>query len=171
MPTFQNRSGRTETLYLVFVCTGNICRSPMAEIIARDALEHAKLSDDVLVKSCGIGGWHVGQGADDRAQRELVHNGYDPSHTAAQLGAEHVDATLYIAMDQGHVSQLIARGIPAERVRLMRSFDPASPEGAEVDDPYYGGPEGFVQTREEIEAAVPGIVAYARNLLADVSAR
>lgn len=153
----------TDGLYVVFVCSGNICRSPMAEIIVREALEEAGLDEDCRVASCGIGGWHVGQSADRRARKELEDNGYDPSHVAAQLGAEHADADLYVAMDSGHVSQLIARGIPEERIRLMRSFDPASPDGAEVDDPYYGGDEGFRRTREEIQAATPALVEWVRE--------
>lgn len=163
--------GRTESVYLVFVCTGNICRSPMAEIIVRDAIEEAGLADDVLLASCGIGAWHVGQPADSRARAELIASGHDPHHVAAQLGADHVDATMYIAMDNGHVSQLVARGIPPERIRLMRSYDPDSPEGAEIEDPYYGDADGFVRTREQIEAAAPGIIRAVRNVLADASTR
>ena len=163
--------GRTESVYLVFVCSGNICRSPMAEIIVREAVEDAGLADDVLLASCGIGAWHVGQPADSRARAELENSGRDSTHVAAQLGAEHVDATLYIAMDNGHVSQLIARGIPAEKIRLMRSFDPNSPADADVADPYYGDPSGFTRTRREIEAATPGLIATIRDILEDSSTR
>ncbi|MFC3849871.1 low molecular weight protein-tyrosine-phosphatase [Corynebacterium hansenii] len=163
--------GRTESVYLVFVCSGNICRSPMAEIIVRDALEDAGMADDVLVASCGIGAWHVGQPADSRARAELERSGHDSAHVAAQLGAEHIDATLYIAMDNGHVSQLIARGIPAEKIRLMRSFDPDSPSDAEVADPYYGDASGFARTRREIEAATPGLLAAVSGFLVDSSTR
>lgn len=162
---------RTEPVYLVFVCTGNICRSPMAEIIVRDALDEAGLADRVRVRSCGIGGWHIGQGADERAAAELLAAGHDPAHVAAQLGAEHAGADLYVAMDAGHVRELRAAGIPADRIRLLRSFDPDSPAGAEVADPYYGDRSGFTRTREEIDAAAPGLVAWARGLLAEISGR
>ena len=74
-------------------------------------------------------------------------------------------------MDQGHVSQLISRGIPAERIRLMRSFDPDSPADAEVADPYYGDDSGFTRTRTEIEASTPGLIAAVRGILADSSTR
>lgn len=143
----------------------------MAEIILRDAVENAGLDSDVLLGSCGIGGWHVGESADPRAQKELVRAGYDPTHTAAQLGKEHSDATLFIAMDSSHVQGLKHAGIPKERIRLLRSFDPKSPKGAEVADPYYGGRDGFVRTREEIEAAADGIVAWIRETLALASDR
>lgn len=124
-----NSSHRTESVYVVFVCSGNICRSPMAEIIVRDAVEANALADDVLLASCGIGGWHVGEPADERAQAELENAGYDPNHTAAQLGDEHMDATLFIAMDESHINGLLHAGVPKEKIRLMRSFDPASPKG------------------------------------------
>ena len=117
-------------LHISFVCTGNICRSPMAEIITRDALAEAGLADQVRVDSCGIGGWHVGQHADDRARAELAAHGHEP-----------------------------------DKIRLLRSFDPAAEENASVDDPYYGGPEGFSVTYEEITAAVPGILDWARARL------
>ncbi len=151
-------------LHITFVCTGNICRSPMAEIIVHDALEKDMLDLKARVSSCGIGGWHVGQGADKRAVAELRRSGHDGSeHVAAQLGPEHMDADLVVALDTGHRSELIARGIPEERVRLLRSFDPAAGEDASVEDPYYGGPEGFTVTHEQIEAAVPGILDWVRN--------
>ena len=151
-------------LHIDFVCTGNICRSPMAEVIVRDALTAAGLGGDVRVTSSGIGGWHAGGPADERAQAELAAHGYDGSqHRAAQFGGDRFDADLIVALDTNHVSELVARGVPEQRVRLIRSFDPAAPEGAGVADPYYGGPAGFTTTREQIEAAADGIVAWVRD--------
>lgn len=163
---------RTESLYVVFVCTGNICRSPMAEVIFRDAIEDAGLTKYVRVRSCGIGGWHIGQGADRRAVAELRNAGHDGSqHRASQLSDKHRSADLFVALDNGHVSDLTARGIFPERIRLLSSFDPASPEDADVEDPYYGGPEDFVTTRTQIEAAVPGMLNWVRTMLASASGR
>ncbi|MBK4152701.1 low molecular weight phosphotyrosine protein phosphatase [Corynebacterium macginleyi] len=151
-------------LYLVFVCTGNICRSPMAEIIVRDELEDAKLDLVATVDSCGLGGWHVGQGADERAVAELRRAGHDgASHRATKLGEEHMDADLFLAMDSGHYDSLIDAGIEPAKVRLMRSFDPSAPEGAEVADPYYGTEKDFETTRKNIEAAVPGLLDWIRE--------
>jgi len=150
-------------LHIDFVCTGNICRSPMAEIIVRDKLKEAGLGQAVRVSSSGIGGWHVGSGADERALQELEDHGYDGSrHRAQQFGPAHQDADLIVALEPRHVSELVARGVPEERIRLLRSFDPAAPEGAGVEDPYYGGQEGFATTREQIEAAADGIIGWAR---------
>lgn len=152
--------------HVSFVCTGNICRSPMGDVIASEFLEREGLSDQVKVNSCGLGGWHVGQGADRRAVAELANAGYNGSqHRAAQLGPEHTDADLLIAMDSGHYDGLVDAGIPADKIRYMRSFDPNAPEGAGVDDPYYGDAAGFTRTRTEIEAAMPGLIDHIKSQL------
>lgn len=155
-------------LHIDFVCTGNICRSPMAEVIVRDKLAEAGFGEDaVQVTSSGIGNWHVGHQADHRALAELAAHGYNgESHRAQQFGAEQFDADLIIALDHNHVSELVARGVPEDKVRLLRSFDPqADADDLGVADPYYGGPEGFAVTREQIEAAADGIIAWVRAAL------
>lgn len=153
-------------LHIDFVCTGNICRSPMAEVIVRSKLDDAGLGDAVRVSSSGIGDWHVGHKADERARRELADHGYDgEAHRAQQFGYEQEQADLIVALDTNHVSELVVRGVPEDKVRLLRSFDPAAPEGAGVADPYYGGPEGFTVVREQIEAAADGIIRWVRDQL------
>nr|WP_255549100.1 low molecular weight protein-tyrosine-phosphatase [Corynebacterium sp. TAE3-ERU30] len=150
--------------HIVFVCTGNICRSPMAEVIVRAAVEDAGMADAVEISSCGIGGWHSGQQADRRARAELAAHGYDgESHRAQQLNSALIDADLLIALDDGHIDDLLSQGAAEERIRLLRSFDPDSAPGAIVEDPYYGGSEGFSITRRQIEAATPGIVDWVRH--------
>ena len=151
-------------LHIDFVCTGNICRSPMAEVIVREKLAQEGLADAVTVTSSGIGGWHVGHKADERARAELAAHGYDgEAHRAQQFGFEQEQADLIVALDTNHVSELVARGVDEDKVRLIRSFDPAAEEGAGVADPYYGGPEGFAVVREQIESAADGIIAWARD--------
>ncbi|MDK7181210.1 MULTISPECIES: low molecular weight protein-tyrosine-phosphatase [Corynebacterium] len=155
-------------LHIDFVCTGNICRSPMAEVIVRDKLAEAGFGEDaVQVTSSGIGNWHVGHQADHRALAELAAHGYNgEAHRAQQFGAEQFDADLIVALDHNHVSELVARGVPEDKVRLLRSFDPqADADDLGVADPYYGGPEGFAVTREQIEAAADGIIAWVRAAL------
>ncbi|MDR7329822.1 low molecular weight protein-tyrosine-phosphatase [Corynebacterium guangdongense] len=166
-PSTDNRDFSAEPLHVTFVCLGNICRSPMAEVIFTEAVARAGLEGLIRVSSSGTGDWHVGEGADERALRELADNGYDGSdHRASQVGPETLAADLIIALDTNHRSSLIvASGAAEEKVRMLRDFDPAAGPDASVADPYFGGPAGFITTREQIEAAVPGILDWARAQL------
>lgn len=146
------------------VCTGNICRSPMGEVMLRAALDDAGVAG-VELNSCGLGRWHVGDGADHRAVAQLAADGFDGSrHRAAQFGAPHADADLFLAMDASHVSGLRAEGVDPGKIRLFRSFDPASTDGAEVDDPYYGTRHDFAAVAEEVSAALPALVEHIRAI-------
>ncbi|GAC69459.1 low molecular weight protein-tyrosine-phosphatase [Gordonia soli] len=157
----------SEELNVCFVCTGNICRSPMAQNIFRAAIDDAGLSGAVVVSSCGTSGWHVGEPADNRARTELLAHGYPDGHVAEQLSPPHFDADLLVAMDAGHVKELERKRL-GDKVRLLRSFDPqADPDDLDLVDPYYGTPNDFVRTREQIEAAVPGLLAWVHATLAD----
>jgi protein-tyrosine phosphatase len=151
-----------ERLRVVFVCSGNICRSPIAEKVFQDELARAGLADDVRVTSAGTGGWHVGSPADDRAAALLRAEGYPHRHRARQLEAKDLTADLLIALDRGHQLQLRALIPEPDRVRLLRSFDPAAPPGAEVPDPYYGADHGFLDVLTMIRAAMPGLLDWVR---------
>ncbi|HJF12119.1 low molecular weight protein-tyrosine-phosphatase [Corynebacterium falsenii] len=153
-----NATDNNQPTTITVVCTGNICRSPMGEVMLRAALEDAGASN-VEVNSCGLGGWHVGDPADERALRQLSHDGYDGfAHRASQFGPEFADSDVFLAMDAGHVRGLRDQGVDPAKIHLFRSFDPDSPDGAEVADPYYGTPEDFARVAEEISAALPGLV-------------
>ena len=147
-------------MHLSFVCTGNICRSPMAAIVVGEHLRRAGLSD-VVVTSAGVGPWHVGKPADPRAAQTLAEHGYPTEHVAAQVDAEHLAADLLVALDAGHLADLRALG--AENVRLLRSFDPDAGAELDVPDPYYGGRDGFTEVLAMIEAAAPALVDWARS--------
>lgn len=153
-----------EPLHVTFVCTGNICRSPMAEKVFARHLLDAGLHDAVRVSSAGTGGWHVGDGADPRTVAELDAHGYDSEHAAAQVGPEHLAADLIVALDTGHARALLQLGAPADRVALLRSFDPDA-EDSSVADPYYSSDAAFTEVREQIESAVPGLLDWARSRL------
>ncbi|GAB1823464.1 low molecular weight protein-tyrosine-phosphatase [Herbidospora sp. RD11066] len=145
---------------VTFVCTGNICRSPMAEHILRRRLEDEGL--DVEVDSSGTHGWHIGKPADHRTVNALRRAGYTSAHSARQFRPLWFDRyDLIIALDGGHLRDLrsMAR-TEADRakIRLLREFDPAA-DSPDVDDPYYGDRAAFERTRAEIEAAAPGLVA------------
>lgn len=151
-----------EPLHVTFVCTGNICRSPMAEKVFAAHLREAGLEDSVRVSSAGIDGWHVGDGADPRTVAELDAHGYDSDHEAAQVGPDHLGADLIVALDTGHAKALLQLGAPADRVALLRSFDPDADDSS-VADPYYSSDAAFTEVREQIESAVPGLVNWARS--------
>lgn len=150
-------------MHVCFVCTGNICRSPIAEKVLVAELAEAGLSDRVRVTSAGTGPWHVGEPMDDRAAETLVEHGYRSDHVARQVDSEVLGADLIVALDTGHLRTLRGSVPEPERVRLLRSFDPDAEDGAEVPDPYYGGPDGFVEVLDMVRAAMPGLVEFARD--------
>jgi protein-tyrosine phosphatase len=147
---------------VVFVCSGNICRSPAAEKVFRAKLAEAGLADAVRVSSAGVGPWHVGEPMDRRAASTLRERGYDTRHTARQIGREQLDADLLVAATEDHVRDLVDAGADPQRVVLLRSFDPDAADGAEVPDPYYGGPDAFDEVIDMVEAAMPGLVERVR---------
>lgn len=149
-------------LHVTFVCTGNICRSPMAEKVFAEYLREAGLSDTVRVSSAGIDGWHEGEGADPRTVAELEAHGYDSDHEAAQVGDDHLAADLIVALDSSHAGQLLNLGAPADRIALLRSFDPDA-DDTSVADPYYSSDDAFTEVREQIEAAMPGLLDWVRT--------
>jgi protein-tyrosine phosphatase len=132
----------------------------MAEVALRRTLEERGL--DVVVDSAGTGGWHVGDPMDERALAALAENGYDGSaHRARQFDrAWFAERDLILVMDRDNL-RAVRRIAPAGAdVRLLRSFDPAAPEGAEVPDPYYGGRKGFAEVLRMVEAASEGLAKY-----------
>jgi protein-tyrosine phosphatase len=148
-------------VHVVFVCSGNICRSPIAEKVFAAELERAGLAEGVRVTSAGTGGWHVGDPADERAAAVLRAAGYPSDHRARQVDADTLGADLIVALDDTHRRALSRAG--AGRVRLLRSFDPAAPERAEVPDPYYGEDAGFDEVLAMIRAAVLGMLDWVRE--------
>ncbi|MET8598788.1 low molecular weight protein-tyrosine-phosphatase [Streptomyces althioticus] len=155
------------TYRVCFVCTGNVCRSPMAEFVFRTRVAEAGLEDLVEVDSAGTGGWHEGEGADPRTVAVLRENGYGAEHTARQFDPSWFRGLdLVVALDAGHLRAL-RRLAPterdAEKVRLLRSYDPAAGDDLDVPDPYYGGPEGFDACLEMVEAASHGLLAAVRE--------
>jgi len=132
---------------LLFVCLGNICRSPVAEGVFRHLLEKKSLSNQILVDSAGTGNWHAGEAPDLRTQQNLLSHGIDISSLKArQLQLE--DFTKYdliLVMDKSNledVVKLAKNDFQKSKVHLLRNFDP-EPESREVPDPYYGGKQGF----------------------------
>ncbi len=151
---------------ICFVCLGNICRSPIAEVVMRSLLDKEGLADRVEVSSAGTGDWHIGERADHRTIAVLERHGYDGSaHRARQFLAQSIDdCDLVIAMDQANVTTLqrMLGNDDGAKVRLLREFDPNA-TGSDVPDPYYGGDESFDEVLTMIESACRGLLDYVRS--------
>lgn len=157
------------TFRVCFVCTGNICRSPMAESVFRARVGEAGLLDRVEIDSAGTGGWHEGEAADPRTVSVLDEHGYGSDHVARRFQPSwFARLDLVIALDAGHLRAL-RRLAPTEedarKVRLLRSFDPAAGDDLDVPDPYYGGRDGFEECLEMVEGASTGLLAAVRERL------
>jgi protein-tyrosine phosphatase len=152
---------------LCFVCLGNICRSPTAEGVMRRLLAREGLAGKVAVESAGTGDYHTGELPDRRARAAAKARGVSLESRAQQFQPSDFERFDYVlAMDEQNVRDLerIAPHAAAKaKVRLLRSFDPASPPGAAVPDPYHGGPAGFEHVLDLCEAACSGLLAHLRR--------
>ena len=138
-------SGAPRTSVL-FVCLGNICRSPLAEGVFRHLVEEEGLADRFDVDSAGTGAWHVGEPPDGRASMVAQSHGISLDSRARQVEAEDLDRFHHIlAMDRSNLQELrrmVDLSGADVAVHLLREYDP-EPDGDEVPDPYYGGADGF----------------------------
>jgi protein-tyrosine phosphatase len=140
-----------------FVCLGNICRSPTAEGVFRHLVREAGLGEKVHIDSAGTGSWHIGEAPDKRARAAGARRGIDVGGAARQFRPSDFARFDYVlAMDGENLENLVALAPneeAKEKIHLLRSFDPASPGGAAVPDPYYGGAESFDEVVELCLAA------------------
>lgn len=136
----------------------------------RVALARAGLADRVTIDSAGTGGWHVGELPDPRTRAAAARRGITLDHRGRQFRRDDFARfDLVLAMDTANHRALLAMAPDATaraKVRLLRSFDPAAPEGAEVPDPYYGGSDGFERVLDVCEAACVGLLAEVKSRLA-----
>ncbi|TIC84995.1 low molecular weight phosphotyrosine protein phosphatase [Nocardioides sp. GY 10113] len=157
---------------VALVCLGNICRSPMADVVLSARVADAGLDGAVAVVSAGTGDWHVGDGMDRRAAALLTAEGYDPTaHRAQQVAVAWFDTfDLVLAMDEANLADLYELDRAGEatsdgRVRLFRDFDPEGP--GEVPDPYYGGDAGFRNVLAIVERTADALVAAIAEAIGD----
>lgn len=155
------------TYRVALVCLGNICRSPIADVVLNRRLEEEAAAGRPLpveVTSAGTAEWHVGNPMDERAAAVLHRASYDPSrHRARQFGADWYDHDLVLAMDASN-RQAILDQLPEDRhhrVLMFRAFDPVvrSEPVPDVPDPYYGGDEGFDEVLAMVERTAARLVA------------
>ena len=151
---------------VLFVCTGNICRSPTAEAIFRKLAADAGMAETVTADSAGTHGYHVGEPPDPRAQEAAAKRGYDLSGLRARRfeEADFQRFDLVLAMDQDHYSILsnLAQPPAGHKLKLMMSYARGFPE-QEVPDPYYGGPQGFERVLDMLEDAAQGLLESLRK--------
>jgi protein-tyrosine phosphatase len=149
---------------VLFVCLGNICRSPAAEAAFRHLAREAGLNDRFAIDSAGTGAWHVGEPADRRMRLAAGRRGIEVTSVARKVVAEDFERFDHIfAMDADNLRALHRMAPPAHRdkIRLFRDLDPDDP-GGDVPDPYYGGPDGFDEVLDIVTRA-------ARALLEDLT--
>ena len=165
----------SEPYRVTVVCWGNICRSPMAEFLLREAFEDAGLGERVVVDSAGTSTEELGNGVHPRTVAALRRHGHGDhgwaEHRARQFTREWWDdVDLVLPVDHVHVERLerITRSEEDRaKTRLLRSFDPAAVAAGELgmEDPWYGTDPAYDQTYAEIRAAVPGVVEHVRRAL------
>lgn len=145
---------------VLFVCLGNICRSPTAEGVFRRELEAAGLARHVTVDSCGIGDWHVGKSPDPRTVAAARRRGLDLSDLRArQLSADDFHRFDFIlAMDHDNLAALQSQCPDECRAHIGLFLDFAGHANRPVPDPYYGGEQGFEEVFELVESASHGLV-------------
>ena len=152
---------------ILFVCMGNICRSPTAEGVLRAMVREAGLEDRVEIDSAGTGGWHAGSPPDERSAAAALRRGITLDGAARQVTAADLSSfDLVLAMDRENLRALraLAPDAAAGRIHLLREYDPAAVAARDLDvpDPYYGGERGFDDVLDHVEAACRGLLAELR---------
>ncbi len=149
---------------IMFVCTGNICRSPAAHAVLEHKLEERGLSGLVDVSSSGTTAYHVGEPVDYRMGAELSRHGVQSRNRARQFYPKDLEEyDLLLGMSRSHLRDMQRAAVNdygdyARKIRLFRDFDPVGT--GEVPDPYYGGSEGFVKVYEMVDRTVDGLLDY-----------
>jgi protein-tyrosine phosphatase len=153
---------------LLFVCMGNICRSPTAEAVMRGLIAREGLQEQIEIDSAGTGGWHVGHPPDRRSTAAAKARGIVMEGAARQVTVADFDTyDLLLAADEDNVGALRALAPDedsAAKIHLLREYDPAAVAGGDlaIPDPYYGGPDGFENVIDLIETACEGLLETLR---------
>jgi protein-tyrosine phosphatase len=152
---------------VLFVCLGNICRSPLAEGVFRHLAEGEGVEHRYRADSAGTGAWHAGNPADPRSLEVAARNGVRLEGKARQVRGEDFHRfDLILAMDRSNLSDLEGLhpgGETRARLHLFREFDPEAEGDLEVPDPYYGGPDGFDRVFEMVLRSCRSLLASLEN--------
>ncbi len=147
---------------VLFVCLGNICRSPLAEGVFRHQIKERGIEDLFKVDSCGTAAYHIGELPDERSVANAKENGVDYTHRARQLKAsDFKDFDLIIPMDDSNLHDVnsLDKRIYDTKILKMRYFDNEG-HNQDVPDPYYGGPQGFQNVFDIIDRSSANLVDY-----------
>jgi len=157
---------QADTIRLLFVCMGNICRSPTAEAVFRHRIDAAGLIDQVEIDSAGTHAYHIGNPPDTRSQAAALRRGYEMHELRARrvLADDIADFDYVLAMDRDNL-EILQQLAPAELREKPRLFMSYAPHYGfeEVPDPYYGGDRGFEQVLDMIEAASDALIEEIRT--------
>lgn len=158
-----------EPFRLLFVCLGNICRSPAAEGVMRALVAAEGLADRVAIRSAGTAGWHAGKLPDQRMRTAAQNRHYDLSSRARQVSEDHLrDYDLVLVMDQQNLRDIRSYDRESQfssKIRLFCEFCTDHAE-TEVPDPYYGGEQGFELVLDLLEDGCRGVLRHIRSTLA-----
>lgn len=153
---------------VLFVCLGNICRSPTAHGIFEQKVKNAGLQDEIVIDSAGTGGWHIGKSPDARASQFALERGYDLSHLRARQTdpSDFLTYQYILAMDQANLADLKRMKPSSYKGHLGLFLDFGdNPQYREVPDPYYGGDDGFQLVLDLVENACEGLLLDIRQQL------
>lgn len=145
----------SDSVSVLFVCLGNICRSPLAEAVFRQVVRDAGLDHRIRIDSAGTSGYHDGDPPDERTAAVAAARGVTVAGTSRRITGEDLERFDYlVVMDRQNlrdVERLLDGAPAAPRVHLLREFDPRADGDLEVPDPYYGGPRGFEDVHDMVE--------------------
>ena len=151
---------------ILFVCLGNICRSPLAEAIFNHKVRAMGLETRFRADSSGTSDYHIGETPDTRAIRNAMKNGVVMKHAGQQLKVSDLNVYDYVfAMDNNNYDAIIrvSHGTPYRaRISLIREFDPRE-EGGEVPDPFFGGEKGFQEVFDMLDRSIENLIEFLRD--------
>lgn len=154
----------TDQISVLFVCLGNICRSPLAEAVFRQVVVDAELEPRFRIDSAGTSGYHDGEPPDRRTADVAARRGVRVEGASRRIRPEDVAAFDYlVVMDEENrraVERLVAAGPADAEVRLFREFDPRANGNLEVPDPYFGGPDGFEDVHDLVVRSARGLLSH-----------